>query len=41
VEHETVTRRPFLLQFKDRQLVPAFDALRGGERITGDRESRR
>lgn len=33
VEHEAVTRRPFLLQFKDRQLVPAFDGLRGGERI--------
>lgn len=41
VEHEAVTRRPFLLQFKDRQLVPAFDELRGGERITGDREWRR
>ncbi|KPK79885.1 MAG: hypothetical protein AMS25_11030 [Gemmatimonas sp. SM23_52] len=41
VEHEAVTRRAFLLEFKDRQLVPAFDELRGGERISGDRESRR
>jgi branched-chain amino acid transport system substrate-binding protein len=28
VEHGAITRRPFLLQFKERDLVPAFDELR-------------
>ncbi len=27
VENRAITRRPFVLQFKDRQLVPAFDEL--------------
>ncbi|MGD8866533.1 MAG: ABC transporter substrate-binding protein, partial [Gemmatimonadales bacterium] len=37
VEGEAVTRRPFLLSFKERDLVPAFDELRG-ERVTYERD---
>jgi ABC-type branched-subunit amino acid transport system substrate-binding protein len=39
VEHGAISRRPFLLQFKERQLVPAYDELR--ERVSSDRESNR
>ncbi len=38
VENGAVTRRPFLLGVKDRELVPAFEELRSG-RMTYDRES--
>lgn len=37
VEAEAVTRRPFLLSFKERELVPAFEELRR-ERVTYERE---
>jgi branched-chain amino acid transport system substrate-binding protein len=40
VEHGAVTRRPFLLTFKDRELVPAFEELRS-DRVTYDREPNR
>jgi branched-chain amino acid transport system substrate-binding protein len=34
VESGAITRRPFILQFKDRELVPAYEELRAGS--TGD-----
>ncbi len=40
VENGAVTRRPFLLGVKDRELVPAFDELRS-DRMTYDREPNR
>lgn len=38
VEHGAITRRPFLLQFSERNLVPAFQ---GDDRLTGEGDVRR
>jgi branched-chain amino acid transport system substrate-binding protein len=38
VEHGAITRRPFLLQFKERNLLPAFQ---GDDRLTGEGDPRR
>jgi len=40
VEHGAITRRPFLLEFKERSLVAAFEGL-DADRLTGDRGNRR
>jgi ABC-type branched-subunit amino acid transport system substrate-binding protein len=40
VEAQAVTRRPFLLTFRERELVPAFEDLRR-ERVTYERDGNR
>ncbi len=40
VDNGTITRRPFLLQFKDRELIPAYDEFRA-ERTGSEWEFRR